>query len=489
MTDEPGRATIGNSRGGKTNFALNRRFAGVGGLIFALLLAAPWLPHAVAGAPTLRLVPASGPPGIRPTAAASGFQPGETVQIAFDAAVVAEKTADSSGSLRARFRVPADAAPGPHPVTASGESSGLVAQASFQVRTNWTQFGFTARHTGHNVFENVLDPSNVDQLALDWDYVTGGQILSSPAVVNGIVYIGSIDGYLYALDAHTGALRWHALTGGDVISSPAVWRGRVFVAATDGVLYAYDAADGDPLWQATVDAPLYFSSPALSDGVLYIASSVGSVYAFEPRTGALLWKGSAGLGEASSPAVANDLVYVGSAQGDVYAFPTSCSDPCTPAWVADAGTYGSSPPSVAGGMVYVGTYTTGGDIVALNATTGSEGWRVPVGGPVISSPAVANGVVYVGSEDGNLFALDAESGAERWTSEVGSIESAPAVANGVVYVGAYSALFAWPTVCSESCPPLWSLPYGTPRFSSPAVVDGRVYFGSDTGIVYAYGLS
>jgi outer membrane protein assembly factor BamB len=54
----------------------------------------------------------------------------------------------------------------------------------------------------------------------------------------------------------------------------------------------------------------------------------------------------------------------------------------------------------------------------------------------MSSPAVANGVVYVGSEDGNMYALNAATGAKEWSYTTGnSVISSPAVANGVVYVG------------------------------------------------------
>ena len=55
---------------------------------------------------------------------------------------------------------------------------------------------------------------------------------------------------------------------------------------------------------------------------------------------------------------------------------------------------------------------------------------------VDSSPAVANGVVYVGSDDNNVYALSAKTGAKLWSYTTGNyVDSSPAVANGVVYVG------------------------------------------------------
>jgi outer membrane protein assembly factor BamB len=76
-------------------------------------------------------------------------------------------------------------------------------------------------------------------------------------------------------------------------------------------------------------------------------------------------------------------------------------------------------------------------VYALDAKTGALLWKLhPPGCCVISSPAVANGVVYVGSDDGNLYALNARTGVKLWSYATGgAVFSSPAVANGVVYVG------------------------------------------------------
>src|ERR1035437_4035088 len=81
--------------------------------------------------------------------------------------------------------------------------------------------------------------------ALVWKYTTnGGIIFSSPAVANGVVYIGSEDGNLYALNASTGVPLWQYTTGNAIYSSPAVANGVVYVGSHDGNLYAFDRAGG-----------------------------------------------------------------------------------------------------------------------------------------------------------------------------------------------------------------------------------------------------
>jgi outer membrane protein assembly factor BamB len=67
---------------------------------------------------------------------------------------------------------------------------------------------------------------------------------SSPAVANGIIYVGMDDHYVYALNAKTGAKLWSYLTGNNVDSSPAVSNGVVYVGSKDGKVYAFALKKG-----------------------------------------------------------------------------------------------------------------------------------------------------------------------------------------------------------------------------------------------------
>ena len=98
---------------------------------------------------------------------------------------------------------------------------------------NWAQFHFSPCHTGFNPYEFVLSASTVGNLALKWSYTTGNVFHSSPAVVNGVVYILSEDGYVYALNALTGAKLWSHFTEVYSTSAPAVVNGVVYVGTQD----------------------------------------------------------------------------------------------------------------------------------------------------------------------------------------------------------------------------------------------------------------
>jgi outer membrane protein assembly factor BamB len=231
-------------------------------------------------------------------------------------------------------------------------------------QTNWAQFHFAPDHDGLNPYEKVLSPSNVGTLGLDWSYTIAAAspgehagVDSSPAVANGVVYVGSdfVGNNVYALKASTGAKLWQFTTGGGVDTSPAVANVVIYVGSDDFNVYALNASTGALLWKYTTSA-LVYSSPAVANGVVYVGSSDDNVYALHGRSGHLLWKWrSTNVGPLmfSSPAVANGVVYVGSHDSNVY---------------------------------------------ALNAGTGALLWQYGTYGNLNSSPAVANGVVYVGSE-------------------------------------------------------------------------------------------
>ena len=123
----------------------------------------------------------------------------------------------------------------------------------------WSQFH---RHNMErwNPYDKVLSVQNVGGLGLKWSYATGSDVDSSPAIANGVVYVGSWDDKVYALGAGTGALLWSYTTGNVVTSSPAVANGVVYVGSDDDNVYALNARTGTLLWSYATGS-LVESSP------------------------------------------------------------------------------------------------------------------------------------------------------------------------------------------------------------------------------------
>ncbi len=133
-------------------------------------------------------------------------------------------------------------------------------------------------------------------------------------------------------------------------------------------------------------------------------------------------------------------------------------------------------PVIADGVIYQGVMN--GEMHAIDADTGQALWIQRPGGPIPHSAAIYGSRVYFGSLDGNVYALSAADGSTDWQfSSGGPVMSAPAVVDGRLYIGSNDGnLYALDAVTGAE---LWRVETSGPVVSSPAVVGGRVYFGSE----------
>jgi outer membrane protein assembly factor BamB len=318
---------------------------------------------------------------------------------------------------------------------------------------------------------------------------------STPAVVDGIVYIGGTDKYLYTLFANNGTVKWKKLLADNVYGGPAVVNGTVYAGVGNnpnvaGVFYALNASTGATIWKKDLPGGVR-SSPAVYNGTVYVGRDDGNVSAWNAKTGAEVWRFKT-ASVVFSPAVSNGRVYVATNDWNLFALDATTGAKVwdgrnSSGW--DSSIVLESSPAVAYGKVYIGGEYA---IYAFDELTGALLYEYPVPGAYLGgSPAVANGLVYIATTGGSpssgnaIYALNANDLTLSWanhTPENTIMESSPAVANGVVYITSDRAnnkakgfLYAWNAATGA---PIWSfrLPGGGTS-SSPAVVDGVVYFG------------
>lgn len=342
-----------------------------------------------------------------------------------------------------------------------------------------------------------------------WTYNTTAPVYSSPAIVDNVVYIGSTNGVMYALNAQTGAVIWTYPTDGPIMSSPAVFYGKVYFLSCDGNMYALDAATGTLLWSLFIDpGPWPWSSPAVHSGRVFIAASTGDVLCLNAFNGAVIWRTHIG-GQPDGPiAVANNKVFSGMHNFDA-SNPTLVALNELTGVIIWTYNYTAWHPGLVGMVNSNGVAVTDGDgdgdlevyfgiviwpdgaqgntAICLDEATGNEIWTQNINGWSTSTPAVHNGKVFIGSDDFRLYALDAATGAYIWTyTTKDQIWSAPAVADGKVFVASLDhALYA----LDENFGGLiWSYNTSASRiYGSPAVACGKVFIGSENGKVYAFG--
>ena len=359
----------------------------------------------------------------------------------------------------------------------------------------WPMFRHDLNHTGYST------SSTPDTVELLWSFsvsetlnATFAEISSSPAVVDGKIYFGTfeyyegqpcgkVEGGVFCLDALNGEELWYHRTGGEIyLSSPAVIDGKVYVGVFDMKTYCLNADDGEELWNYTI-AGYVTSSPAVVNGKVYIGSYDDKVYCLDATTGTKLWEYTTNSNVSSSPAINNEKVYIGSNDGKVYCLDADTGDKLWD-YNTSSGYYAPSSPAVVNGKVYIGSYNN--KVYCLDADTGEKLWDYTTGDRVCSSPAVADGKVYIGSDDSKAYCLDADTGDFIWSYTTGDfVWSSPAVADGKVYIGSDDNKVY--CLDADNGTKLWDYTTDSLVYSSPAVADGRVYIGSLDGRLYAFG--
>jgi polyvinyl alcohol dehydrogenase (cytochrome) len=407
---------------------------------------------------------------------------------------------------------------------------------------------------GHDLFGTRasaagVSSTNVSELAPLWEVEVGGPVSATPVIAEGVVYVGSYDGKLYAIDVQSGDPVWTYDTGAAVTEpnlgiplgitgSAAVADGTVYVGDATATVHAIDATSGAARWTTKVDSQpnaSIWSSPVVWDGTLYVGvASVakqtgfrGSVVALEAATGRLLWQtymvpeGADGAGVFSVPAIDAErgMLYVGtqnaySANPAPYGNPTSvvALDAATGAlaWVFNAPPGGgdaaptddvafSASPNLFTAEVdgnprdLVGEGQKSGTFWALDRDTGKVVWQAevspagPLGG-MEGTSAVSDGVVAVpatnwpqpdGPAKGMVTALDAATGAVRWTVEQTAPAASPAaISEDVVFhAGLDGVLHAYALADGSE---LWRFDLGASVSGGVAVADGVVVVGAAT---------
>lgn len=313
-------------------------------------------------------------------------------------------------------------------------------------------------HNGFVAFKSATLPATAT-----WSIDIGGQP-SYALIVGNIVYVtASVNGnsQLFALNGTTGAIVWGpiAFAGATGITYDA---GKVFVDSgtfsSIGILSALDAANGNQIWSATIPGEFATQSPpvaaaglvyTLDDGVLTAfdessgaqvwqqsvsgtngapAVTVDGVYAapvcfafdLQPATGAVIWSNNTGCegGGGNTPVVGGGRMYAplspGFYAGNVYA---AESGQVLGAFSA------SAPPAISTSTVFTLDNST---LQGIALSNNQILWSFAGDGTLVTSPIVVNNFVFVGGSSGNLYALDATTGAQLWTKNLGAAIAAPA---------------------------------------------------------------
>jgi outer membrane protein assembly factor BamB len=323
-----------------------------------------------------------------------------------------------------------------------------------------------------NALQSGVSPGRLpDKLVELWKFEAKDAIEGAPAVHRGVVYVGSNDEYLYAIDLATGKEKWK-YKGASFTVSPAYRDGAIYVGDGDGIFHCVDAAGGKKKWTfktdgeiksaanfsgdlilfGSYDESLYCltkdgkekwtfktagpvnGSPAVAEGKTFVAGCDSSIHIIDIAKGTELSAVELTGQAAATAAVHGDHLYVGNMSNDLQAVDLKKA---AVAWTFTPDKFPQaffSSAAVTDEYVVVGCRNK--RLYIIDRKTGKEKKPFLTGGRVDSSPVVVGDCVYVGSDDGNLYVIDLKTGGQVQKIELdGPVTGSAAVAAGRLLIG------------------------------------------------------
>lgn len=324
----------------------------------------------------------------------------------------------------------------------------------------------------------MVAPSAAPQIQPIWTFKCEDEIRRKAILDEGIIYVGSYDNNLYALNQATGQFLWKFPTSDSIASTPAIFDDDVFITSADHHLYSIHKKTGELNWRHNTNGPIY-SSPSVRYDHVFFGSDDAHCYALNAKRGKMVWKTNAFSPVRSSPFVGEDLVFFGTEGGYIYALELATGKM---KWQSQAKRAVTSSPTVADDIVFIGSVDA--TVYAIDATSGWTIWRFRARRPIISSPAVHENIVYIGSSDGNLYAIHMDSGRQQWAFETGGqVASSPTIAEDLIFIGSTDGKVY--CLSAKKGELQWAFETGGPVIASPLIADDVVYIGSSDKILYA----
>ncbi len=267
------------------------------------------------------------------------------------------------------------------------------------------------------------------QISVDWTFETSGRVYSTPVVEGNMVYFGSGDHLIYAVDIRTGNEEWSYRTEGEVHATPAIDGDRIFISSADGKLYCLDKNKGELIWTFESKGEqkyglwdYYLSSPKVSDGVVYWGSGDGQVYAVHAEYGAELWSFQTEGIVHADPVIHGESIFIGSFDGHLYKLNKDNG-----ALIWSFRTIGAlsfpageiqKAVAIHGDFVYFGSRDYNFYVVHAKTGRGVWNYRQPRGW-IIATPTIYKDHVYYGSSDGHkVYCFNINTAEKVWEKPV-----------------------------------------------------------------------
>ncbi|GAL68412.1 predicted cell surface protein [Jejuia pallidilutea] len=332
----------------------------------------------------------------------------------------------------------------------------------------------------------------------NWSFRAGGAINDKSIVFGDYVMFGANDGVFYCLNKKTGTIKWKYKVD-DLetrsyrhFSAPFAAEGKVAVGAADKNFYVFDIESGKVLLKKLADDWIR-SAPVFTGDTFFFATMKGSFYGVQlkkNKTKELFHKHISHHPILADLAIKDDKIVIN--DSDLY---THCINTkgdlvwkrsTIESFEKDGnrilsdqiagGAYYQSKPTAADDMVFFGSPCR--FIYAVDAQTGVEKWKFEIGASISGAPTYYEGKIYVGQQGGedDFYCIDAKTGELVWKQSVDWVWGSATCSDGMVYIPGIDG-YAW-ALDANTGAMIWKKPFSRSVCSEPAVEGNTVVFGS-----------
>jgi len=308
----------------------------------------------------------------------------------------------------------------------------------------------------------------------------GREFFSSPAVLDGVLYLGCNDGRMRAVDADDGRVLWSFQTACGICGEPAVDSAAVYFGGQDGTVYALDRATGARLWSSGLGYHIFCDAAILCDTLILSGNSMGKICALDASDGEPVWSAELG-GLVLGPVVLDSSCVFATENGKIAAYSASGERLWLRTFEGQA-----SPPASDGAGVYAGF--SDGTVRRLLSATGETAWESDIvrgtSRCVLSRPVLLDTLLLVGTCDGTLACLGTGGGTTLWEQSFDNwLQLPPVVAGRRVYLACDDQRFHVLDLATGE--KIDSLEMGGYAGTAPVLADGIVYLGTARGLLLA----
>jgi outer membrane protein assembly factor BamB/tRNA A-37 threonylcarbamoyl transferase component Bud32 len=310
-----------------------------------------------------------------------------------------------------------------------------------------------------------------------WTFSCEDEVRGTPNCSDGVLYIGSYDHNLYALEADNGKFVWKYAAEGGIVSKPAINENKVYFGSTDQYVHAISCRNGKKVWVQSTDGAIY-SSPTIAEGHLFIGSDDEYLHVLNLMAGREAWSVNLGSSVRSSPLIENELVYVGCENGEIQCYDFSGNIK----WRTAAKRAVTASPHFQENVIYITSLD--GVLYAIDAKSGWIIWRFRLEGGSISTPTTHENHLYVGATDNTFYCINTKSAKKVWTYDTDNqINSSPVFYKGAIYFCNVDGMVY--SLHAGSGKLRWKFQTEGAITGSPIIVSDILYVGSSDHKIYA----